>query len=233
MRSLGITRGSRLTFTLSFVLLIYGCASMSTQSVPGACPNNSDSKIENFCVVTPNVLWRGGALDTKERATWLIQQRVRTIVNLERLHDDLPAFRQVNVGNATNYEEVGYFRIPDWEPNPILAPSLLLDNHVAHFLAVVSTQPKPVYVHCRSGKNRTGVMVAAYRVIVEGVSADEAIEEMGRYQGQWFEADASYIRGLSPKHREEIRRKVMEWIPKLKEDAQIVCEKRACAISNR
>lgn len=231
MRSAGIHRGSRVTFILSFVLLIYGCASMATQSVQGACPGDSNSSIENFCVVTPNVLWRGGALDTRERATWLIQQGVRTIVNLEILHDDLPAIGQVSAGNGTPLE-VGYFRIPDWEPNPILAPSLL-DKHVAHFLAVVGTQPKPVYVHCRSGKNRTGVMVAAYRVIVEGIGAEEAIDEMGRYRGLWFEADAGYIRSLSPEHREEIRRNVMEWMPELKVDAQIVCGKGACAASSR
>jgi protein tyrosine/serine phosphatase len=204
---------------------------MSTQSVPGACPNNPDSPIQNFCVVTPNVLWRGGRLDNEERATWLIQKGVRTIVNLEILLDDLPAFRQANVRNAINYE-VGYFRIPDWEPNPILAPSLL-DNHVAHFFAVVSAQPKPIYVHCRSGQNRTGVMVAAYRVIVEGVSADEAIEEMRRYQGIFFEADSGYIRGLSPERRAEIRRKVTEWIPKLERDSQIICENGKCDVSKR
>jgi len=32
-------------------------------------------------------------------------------------------------------------------------------------------------------------MVAAYRVIVEGLSRDAAIAEIGRYQGIWFKAD--------------------------------------------
>jgi Ni,Fe-hydrogenase III small subunit len=50
-------------------------------------------------------------------------------------------------------------------------------------------------------------------------------------QGFWFIADAHYIRGLLPKRREEIRRKVMEWIPKLKMDAQVVCAIGTCAVS--
>jgi hypothetical protein len=111
----------------------------------------------------------------------------------------------------------------------VIAPALL-DDHVAHFLAVVDDQPKPVYVHCRSGQNRTGVMVAAYRVIVEGTSADAAIEEMGRYQGIWFRADAGYIRGLSPERRQEIRRKAAAWIPKLERGSRIVCENGKCEV---
>ncbi len=230
MRSLDFTHGSRLTFTLSLLLLICGCASISPQSIPCPCPNKPDSPIQNFSVVTPSVLWRGAKPD-KEGATWLIQQGVRTIVNLELLHDDLPAFSQANVGNATNYE-LGYFRIPDWEPLPILAPSVV-DDHVAHFLAIVSQQPKPIYVHCRSGENRTGVMVAAYKVIVEGEKADKAIKDMQGYQGLWSEADSGYIRDLSPERRDEIRHKVTEWIPKLERDAQIVCENRKCVAFKR
>jgi uncharacterized membrane protein YheB (UPF0754 family) len=66
-------------------------------------------------------------------------------------------------------------------------------------------------------------MVAAYRVLIEGVSNEEAIEEMSRYKALWLKADEIYIQGLLPQRRDEIRRKVMEWIPKLKMDAQVVC----------
>jgi protein tyrosine phosphatase len=152
-------------------------------------------------------------------------------VNLELILDDKRAFGDATVEDANNYE-VDYFRIHDWEPLRILAPSVV-DDHVAHFLAIVSQQPKPVYVHCRYGENRTGVMVAAYRMLIEGVSDEEAIEEMRRYQGLWFKADENYIRGLLPKRREEIRSKVMEWIPKLKMDAHIVCAHGTCAVSDR
>jgi protein tyrosine/serine phosphatase len=204
-----------------------GCAYASTKSVAGACSENLGSPIQNFCVATPDVLWRGAKPD-KDGVSWLIQQGVRTIVNLELIHSDKPAFRHAIITNGKNYE-VDYFKINDWEPLPMVAPSIADDN-VAHFLAIVSQQPKPVYVHCRSGKNRTGVMIAAYRIIIERVSVEEAIEEMRLYQGKWFKADAKYIRALS-KRREEIRQKVMEWVPKLKRDAQIVCTNGTCVVS--
>ena len=210
-----------------FLLVLLGGFPSSSMPATG-CANDLGSPIPNFCVVTPDVLWRG-AKPAPDGAAWLIQRGVRTIVNLELLHDDRRALGQVKPAKADKYE-LGYFRIPGWEPNVVFAPALL-DDHVAHFLAVVDDQPKPVYVHCRSGQNRTGVMVAAYRVIVEGAAADEAIAEMGRYRGIWFKADSGYIRGLSPERREEIRRKAAAWIPKLEQDSRIVCENRKCEVS--
>jgi len=230
MRSFSFSRSCNLTFTLLLLFSMCSCAAASKQGVAGACSNNLGSVIKNFCVVTPNVLWRGAKPD-KNDAAWLIQQGVRTIVNLELILDDKRSFSQASVDDAHNYE-VGYFRVHDWEPLRILAPSAV-DDHVAHFLAIVSQQPKPVYVHCRYGENRTGVMVAAYRVLIEGISNEEAIEEMSRYKALWLKADEIYIQGLSPKRREEIRGKIMEWIPKLKMDAHIVCTNGTCTVSEK
>ena len=216
------------TNSFLFALLIGGFPPSSMPAAPTGCASDLGSPIPNFCVVTPNVLWRG-AKPAQDGATWLIQHGVRTIVNLELLHDDSRVFGEVKPGSVGR-REAGYFRISDWEPNAVLAPALL-DEHVAHFLAVVDKQPKPVYVHCRSGQNRTGVMVAAYRVIVEGLSRDAAIAEMRRYQGIWFKADSAYIRSLSSERRDEIRRKAAAWKPKLKRDSRILCEKGKCRVS--
>lgn len=229
MSSISLTRKCSPIFMLMFMSMCGCCVSASTHSVAGEFSNNRGSAIQNFSVVTPNVLWRGGRPD-KDGATWLIQQGVRTIVNLELILDDKPAFAHATVADASSYE-VGYFRIHDWEPLTLLARSEE-DDHVAHFLAIVSQQPKPVYVHCRCGTKRTAVMVAAYRVLIEGVSDEEAIDEMRIYEGPWFKIDAKYIRGLSER-REEIRHKVTEWIPKLKKDAQVVCANGVCAVSDQ
>lgn len=228
-RLFSFVRGCSLIFTFLFAFTMCGCASATKQSVVGACSNNLGAAIKNFCVVTPKVLWRGGRPD-KDGAAWLIQQGVRTIVNLELILDDKRAFAQAIVEDANHYE-VGYFRIHDWEPFRILAPAVV-DDHIAHFLAIVSQQPKPIYVHCRYGENRTGVMVAAYRVLVEGVSVEEAIKEMRRDQGLWFQTDAYYIRRLSPKRRAEILGKVMEWMPRLQRDAQVVCANGRCVVAD-
>src|SRR3989440_12998530 len=85
-----------------FVLLA-GFPSSSMPAAPSACTNDLGSPIPNFCVVTPNVLWRG-AKPAQDGAAWLIQHGVRTIVNLELLHDDRRAVSEARPPSAGRYE---------------------------------------------------------------------------------------------------------------------------------
>lgn len=215
-----------LTFLLA--LLTNACAYSTKQSVVGACPTTSGSGILNFCVVKPEVLWRGGKPD-KDDAAWLMQHGVRTIVNLELLRDDKSTFAGARLGDAGNYQ-ADYFRIHDWQPLSKWAPSML-DDHIAHFLALVGQQPKPIYVHCLFGLDRTGVMIAAYRLLVEGVDTEQAIEEMRRYHAPWFASNAKYLRALVPERRAKIQRQSLAWIPRLKRDARINCAGGSCAVT--
>ena len=69
-----------------------------------------------------------------------------------------------------------------------MAPSIV-DHHVApSSRLLVSSRSQSRY-----GENRTGVMVAAYRVLIEGVRNEEAIEEMRPYQGLWFKVNEGVV----------------------------------------
>ena len=53
------------------------------------------------------------------------------------------------------------------------------DEFFAQFLTLVRENPgKKVFVHCRLGDDRTGMMVAAYRMSEQGWSAEEAMKDM-------------------------------------------------------
>jgi protein tyrosine/serine phosphatase len=96
-------------------------------------------------------------------------------------------------------------------------------------MAITRTQPMPIFVHCRSGQNRTGVMVAAYSVL-NGADIEETIGEMGKYGGLWFKHDADYIRTLTPQRRAELEQRIVDWIPRLQRDAQILCSNTICTV---
>lgn len=227
-----ITRKCGLACALLFAFSLCGCCSaVSRERVAVACAGSPGTLIPKFCIATPDVLWAGGRPD-KNDAGWLIQQGIRTVVDLEIFHDDKSAFAHATVADSKTYN-VRYFHVLDWEPLPMIAPSVE-DDRVAKVLAITSKEPPPVFIHCRCGMKRTAVMVAAHRVVIEGVSAEDAIHEMSRYglRGAWSGPDTRYILALS-KRREEMRRRIAEWVPKLKPDAEVTCTDGRCSVSKR
>src|ERR1700752_4604529 len=56
------------------------------------------------------------------------------------------------------------------------------DTDMARFLKLLrDNRGKKVFVHCQTGDDRTGMMIAAYRMAEEGWSAKEAMKEMEAY----------------------------------------------------
>lgn len=74
------------------------------------------------------------------------------------------------------------------------------DADVLKFLQIVTTpSQQPVLIHCAQGSDRTGMMVAIYRIVVQGWSKDDAIKEMidGGYGFHWIWQDlVHYVRNL-------------------------------------
>jgi hypothetical protein len=83
------------------------------------------------------------------------------------------------------------------------------DEEVEAFLKVaLDAERHPIFVHCQHGADRTGTMLAAYRIVVEGWDKETAIEEMTRggygYHSIWSNLP-SYLRKMDV---ESMRRRV-------------------------
>jgi protein tyrosine/serine phosphatase len=58
---------------------------------------------------------------------------------------------------------------------------------VTQFLELVNDPGnQPVFVHCKGGRHRTGVMTAVYRMTADGWTADKAYQEMKQYRFEGF-----------------------------------------------
>jgi len=74
------------------------------------------------------------------------------------------------------------------------------DEDVLAFLRIV-TDPanQPVFVHCREGEDRTGMMVAVYRMVVQDWPKDKAMAEMKRMGfNEIWEPIEDYLEDFDP-----------------------------------
>jgi DSP-PTPase phosphatase fused to NAD+ Kinase len=205
------------------VALLAGCVYFSRQTLPGACANDLGSPMHNFCLVTPGVLWRG-ASPGKRGAAWLVEHGVRTVVSLQL--DMRPAFRQARLDPRVA-RSVTYYHVQDFIAVDVLT-HYRLDDHVAYALAIIEKAPKPVFVSCRAGVDRTGIIAAAYRVLVQGWSRRKAIAEMDRFHSPWDPLNNRYVRSLSGERAAKISRNVRSWESRMKPSGEFVCRHGRC-----
>jgi protein tyrosine/serine phosphatase len=94
----------------------------------------------------------------------IAQLGVGTILNLRQYHLDHPPvepevqaiqFKHVSM-NAGNFTE----------------------QQVLEALTVIAESPKPVLVHCLHGSDRTGTIVAMYRMVCQGWNKQQALDEL-------------------------------------------------------
>ena len=62
------------------------------------------------------------------------------------------------------------------------------DEEVGRALGIINDpENQPVFIHCRRGKDRTGTIVACYRITHDGWTAEQAKDEARRYGLGWVE----------------------------------------------
>ncbi|MBK8804485.1 MAG: tyrosine-protein phosphatase [Fibrobacteres bacterium] len=86
---------------------------------------------------------------------------IRTILNLREYHED-----------DAKLKEAGFQLVHD----PVAAGSLG-GADMTRILGRIRDAQKPVLVHCWHGSDRTGFTVAGYRMVFQGWSAAEAVDE--------------------------------------------------------
>lgn len=124
----------------------------------------------------------------------LVQLGVKTVVNL-RDDDENARAEEAEARTAG----LRYFNVP---MGRLGRPS---DEKVERALAIINApEHQPVFVHCMRGADRTGTIIAVYRITRDGWTSERAKAEAKRYgMGFWQVAMKDYIRDY---HRRLLRR---------------------------
>jgi protein tyrosine phosphatase (PTP) superfamily phosphohydrolase (DUF442 family) len=145
--------------------------------------------VPNFYRVSAN-LYRSAQPDADGMKV-LKAMGIRTVVNLRAFHSD----HDLLAGTGL-YSEHIYMKT--WHPE---------EEDVVRFLRIVTDPARqPVLVHCQHGSDRTGMMVAFYRVIVQGWSTEQAAREMTEGGYGFHEIWQNLVHWLEDANLSRIRR---------------------------
>ncbi len=123
-------------------------------------PESELSGVENSYRVSRDV-YRSGQPDAAGFRA-LEDAGIQSVINLREYHrDDRKAA-------GTSIQLLRY---------PVAAGEVTLEDLEA-ILRMMRRAPKPVLVHCWHGSDRTGIVMAAYRIVEQNVSVDEAEREL-------------------------------------------------------
>lgn len=157
--------------TIAIVLLsgLTGCKKASDGASSGTTDPSEHTTAEKLDLPgcgnlykVSDTLYRGEQ-PTAEGFKELEKLGIKTVVNLRSLHSDRDELK----GTDLNYEHI---RMEAWDPE---------QDEIEAFLKLATDPEKqPVFVHCLHGADRTGTMVAVYRVVIEGWDKEKAIDEM-------------------------------------------------------
>ena len=172
---------ARLRFSLlTLVLLSGGC---------GATVGRFHGGIPNFATVdpAPEAVYRGGQ-PTQAGYQTLRDMGVKTVIDLR---DDAVPWAK----NAVTKNGMTYVHIPS---NAARTNA----TTIASFLTAVTEAERPIYIHCKRGRDRTGLEVACYRLVhqQDKWTRQKAIEEL-RAHGQqrlFFPGIERYLRTFNP-----------------------------------
>jgi protein tyrosine/serine phosphatase len=170
-----------LAFALGTVFLVQAKKAPAPRDTKWAQPI-SIAGVPNLYKISDE-LYRG-AQPTAEGIKGLKKMGIRTIVSLRAGHSDKDLIG--DTGPA-------YVEIPcrAWRAK---------DEEIVKFLRIATDKSRqPVFFHCAHGSDRTGEMCAAYRVVVQGWTKEDAINEMkhGGYGFHWIWINLDrHIKGL-------------------------------------
>ena len=118
--------------------------------------------VSNLHQVTP-ALYRSARLDSADVAQ-LQALGVKTVISLRSFHSDTDLLKDSGIRTV---------RIP-------INTWAIRDRHVIEAMRSIraAEQQGPVLLHCLHGADRTGMMIAMYRMLYQGWPRDKAVDEL-------------------------------------------------------
>jgi len=117
---------------------------------------------------------------------------IKSVLNLRSYHEDSDLV----------------YRLPLKQYNVKINPYYFGDKEIVKALRILESSPKPIVIHCNIGGDRTGVVIAMYRIIYQNWTKEKALNEMkdGGYRFHWIFFNMPYY--INEVDIERIKKKI-------------------------
>jgi len=119
---------------------------------------------------------------------------IKTILNLRQYHSDTSEAE----GTKLVLEHIR------------MSAGEIKDDDMVRALRIILNSPQPVLVHCWHGSDRTGTVIAMYRMVVQRWDKKDALAELGKeeygHHEKWYPNIRKYLNDVDV---EKIREEVM------------------------
>ncbi len=155
---------------------------------------------------------------------WAKSLKISKFKNLYRLNDSLYRSEQPDEKGFKSLDSIGIKSILSLRSKAVdeklvgnlpfklynvkMSAELFSDEEIIEALKVMRLSPKPLLVHCVHGADRTGVVIAMYRIIYAGWSKQQAINEMRKGDYNFHEAYFNIIKYIENVNVINIKEKI-------------------------
>lgn len=176
---------------LSGCLTLAACATATRPSADIAGVDPHPAPIFNFQVVdAKNGLYRGGQpIENDQRDDWqyLKSIGIKTVIKLNRYSSYVNEENELASAQRHGINVKEILMQPDDFPHNWNLWSTPTDEQIETAVSMLEDKNNwPIYIHCSHGKDRTGLIVAIYRVRNDNYCKSKASEEMDFYGANPF-----------------------------------------------
>ena len=159
-------------------------------SIPAWAAGLEVTGVPNFHQVNENV-YRGGQ-PSADGWPSLAKLGVKTVIDLRRA-DEHSTEEEAKAVEAAGMK---YVNVP---MKGVVAPS---EDQISKVLSLLLNSPDPVFVHCKRGADRTGTIIACYRMTHDHWNNKQSLSEAKALGMAWTQVGLkSYIKSFQPNAR--------------------------------
>lgn len=124
----------------------------------------------NFHTITPGEAYRSAQLNRHILEDYIKKYNIKSILNLRSDNVDTAWYKEE--AKVCKDNSIAYYSVP---LSAVREPT---DREIAAVVEVFKSAPRPILIHCKGGADRSGLVAAMWKVIVDKEPKSEAKKQL-------------------------------------------------------